>query len=212
VSRSPLRGLYAITPDALCAEPAHLESAVSAALRGGARLLQLRDKSGDARRRRASADRLMALCRTQGAHLLINDDLDLAAALGCGVHLGASDAPLALARSKLGPHAVIGISCANSLPRALAAQSQGASYVAFGRFFASRTKPGAPQAGLDLLRQARTQLGIPLCAIGGVTPANAPSLLEAGADLVAAVEGVFGTGTDEGVEAAAAAYARLFDE
>ena len=209
---NPLRGLYAITPDALCTEPARLESAAAAALRGGARLLQLRDKSGDARRRRASAQALLALCRAHGAQLLINDDLELAATLGAGVHLGANDAPLAQARQQLGPQALIGISCANSLPRALAAQAQGASYVAFGRFFASNTKPDAPQADLALLREARRDLRIPVCAIGGVTPANAASLIASGADLVAAIEGVFGGASDERIEAAAADYARLFAE
>jgi thiamine-phosphate pyrophosphorylase len=205
-----LRGLYAITPDALCSDPARLQSAAAAALRGGARLLQLRDKSGDAARRRASAQALSALCRLHGAQLLINDDLELAASLGAGVHLGASDTPLAQARQRLGPQALIGISCANALPRALAAQSQGASYVAFGRFFASSTKPGAPQAGLALLREARPRLQIPISAIGGVTPANAPALIEAGADLVAAIEGVFGS--PQTPEAAARSYSRLFAE
>ena len=209
---SALRGLYAITPDALCTDTARLESAAAAALRGGARLLQLRDKSGDDRRRRANAQRLQALCQQHGAQLLINDDVELAAALGAGVHLGASDSPLAQARARLGPQALIGVSCANMLARALTAQAQGASYVAFGRFFASNTKPDAPQADPALLREARPQLRIPVCAIGGVTPANARVLLDAGADLVAAIEGVFGAGSNNRIEAAAAAYARLFAE
>ena len=210
---SALRGLYAITPDALCADAARLKSAATAALRGGARVLQLRDKSGDPARRRANAESLLALCRAHGARFLVNDDVTLAAAIGAdGVHLGASDAPLAEARQQLGPQALIGVSCANALARALAAQAAGASYVAFGRFFDSKTKPNAPQADASLLREARPQLRIPVCAIGGGTATNAPALIAAGADLVAAVEGVFGAGSEAGIEAAAHAYARLFAE
>lgn len=212
----PLRGLYAITPDALCADPARLARAAAAALRGGARLLQLRDKSGDSARRRASAQALLALCRDAGAAFIVNDDVELAVAIGAdGVHLGAQDAPLRAARARLGPRALIGVSCANVLARALEAQASGASYVAFGRFFPSNTKPGAPQAHPPLLAAARAQLRIPMCAIGGVTPANAAGLIEAGADLVAAVEGVFGPGghgEPAAVEAAARSYARLFAE
>lgn len=210
---NPLRGLYAITPEALCAEPERLESAAAAALRGGARLLQLRDKTGDSARRRGTAARLLALCHRMGARFIVNDDLDLAEAIGAdGVHLGASDAPLQDARRRLGAAAFIGISCANNVERALSAQAQGASYVAFGRFFPSNTKPRAPQAGVALLRQARPLLRIPICAIGGVTPANAPELIKAGADMVAAVEGVFGAADDVAVEAAASAYSHLFAE
>lgn len=205
-----LRGLYAITPDALCGEPDRLETAAAAALRGGARLLQLRDKSGHAGQRRDTATRLLALCRRFDALLIVNDDVELAAGIGAdGVHLGASDAPLPAARERLGAGAIIGVSCASSLPRALAAQAQGASYVAFGRFFPSTTKPGAPQAELGVLREARAQLQIPICAIGGMTPQTAPAVIEAGADLVAAVEGVFGA---PDVEAAARAFGRLFAE
>jgi thiamine-phosphate pyrophosphorylase len=116
-------------------------------------------------------------------------------------------APLAAARARLGALAIIGVSCAGSLPRALAAQAGGASYVAFGRFFDSRTKPDAPPAPLGLLAEARPQLRIPLCAIGGVTPQNASALIERGADMVAAVEGVFGAAD---IEAAARGYAQFF--
>src|SRR6185295_837555 len=135
-----------------CRAPAQLERAVGAALAGGAKLIQYRDKAGDPETRRDSATRLLALCRAQGARLIINDDVELAAAIGAdGVHLGAHDTPLAEARRRLGPGAIIGTSCANRLERGLAAQEAGASYVAFGRFFASRTKPDAPQADVALL-------------------------------------------------------------
>lgn len=201
-------GLYAITSDALCAEETRLLAGVAAALRGGARWVQYRDKQAHPQQRHARADALLRLCRAQGAALIINDDLELAAALNAdGVHLGASDAPLAAARARLGPQALIGASCGNSLARAQAAAAAGASYVAFGRFFDSRTKPQAPKAEIEVLRQARAQLRIPVCAIGGITPALAPSLIAAGAHWIAAVDGVFGAAD---IEQAARAYARLF--
>ena len=205
-----LRGLYAVTSAALCREPARLAAAVAAALGGGARLIQYRDKESAPAARAAIARELLALCRATGARLIINDDAALAADIGAhGVHLGAGDLPLREARRRLGDTAIIGVSCGNRLERAIAAQDQGASYVAFGRFFPSRTKPEAPAAELPLLQQARSALRIPLCAIGGITPDNAAAVIAAGADLVAAVDGVFGAAD---VAGAARAYARRFVE
>lgn len=207
-----LRGLYAITSGDLCAYPARLRNAVHAALRGGAVLIQYRDKSGDAATRRRNARELLALCHGQGARLIVNDDLELAEAIRAdGVHLGARDGSIAEARSRLGPAALLGASCGPSLARGEAAIAAGASYVAFGRFFDSRTKPDAPRATLELLAQARSALTAPICAIGGVTSANAPALLAHGADLIAAVDGVFGHADPVHIEAAARAYAVLFD-
>lgn len=201
-----LRGLYAVTPDG--AAPQVLLAAAAAALRGGARLLQYRDKGGDPARRKEIAAQLLRLCRARGVPFIVNDDVDLCAALGAdGVHVGQADAPVAAARARLGDRAIVGVSCAGSLERARAAALAGASYVAFGRFFPSRTKPHAPPAALDVLREARTALSVPICAIGGLTPANAPAVVAAGADLVAAIDGLFGAAD---VEAAARAYAGLF--
>ncbi|MGH8540639.1 MAG: thiamine phosphate synthase [Stenotrophobium sp.] len=203
-----LRGLYAVTSESVCRSPETLLAAVAAALAGDAALIQYRDKRNDAAARARNAQALLGLCREHGALLIINDDVELAYAIGAdGVHIGAADAPLAQARARLGAAAIIGVSCANSLPRALAAQAGGADYAAFGRFFPSRTKPDAPPATLELLAQARPQLRIPICAIGGVTPDNAAPLIATGADMIAAVEGVFGA---EDIEAAARAYVRLF--
>lgn len=205
-----LRGLYAITSADLCRQPPRLIAAVAAAVAGGAALVQYRDKDNDAPTREALARELLGLCRAGHARLIINDDVALAARIGAdGVHLGASDLPLREARHRLGAAALIGISCANQLERARAAAGAGASYVAFGRFFPSRTKPNAPHAELSLLREARAALRLPICAIGGITPANAGAVIAAGADLVAAVEGVFGAAD---VAVAARAYARLFRE
>jgi len=182
---------------------------VRAALAGGARVIQYRDKTRDTARRERQARALAALCRAHGALFVINDDVALARAVAAdGVHLGRDDATLAQARAQLGPQAAIGVSCYNELSRALQAQAQGADYVAFGSFFPSRTKPAAVPATLELLRQARALLPLPIVAIGGITPTNGATLLHAGADALAVIEGVFGQ-TD--IDAAAKQYARLFD-
>ena len=203
-----LRGLYAITSEAVCRDTAVLLAAAEDALAGGARLLQYRDKWNSAETRARNAHVLLGLCHEHGALFIVNDDVELALSCGAdGVHVGNTDTSLASARERLGPQAVIGVSCAGSIDRALTAQAGGASYVAFGRFFDSRTKPNAPGAEASLLNTARPQLRIPVCAIGGVTPQNAGDLIARGADMVAAVEGVFGV-TD--IEAAARHYAQLF--
>ena len=204
----PLRGLYAITSETLCREPAHMAPAVAAALRGGAALIQYRDKWNALPLRRELAQTLLQLCRAQRVPLIINDDPDLADRVGAdGVHLGADDGDLRAARVRLGPDAIIGATCGDSLERAQIAARAGASYLAFGRYFPSRTKPEAPAAQLQTLGQARA-LGLPVCAIGGLTPENASIALAAGADLIAAVGGVFAAAD---VESAAAAYRVLFD-
>jgi thiamine-phosphate pyrophosphorylase len=204
-----LRGLYAVTSEAICRSPDRLIAAAEEALSGGARLLQYRDKWNSRQQRERNAHALLGLCHAHAVRLIINDDPELAIDVGAdGVHVGASDTPLARARELLGPDAIIGVSCAGSLERARAAQAGGASYVAFGRFFDSRTKPDAPPAALSLLGLARQQLQIPVCAIGGITPQLAPQVLLAGAELIAAVDGVFGAAS---IEAAAREYSRLFD-
>jgi thiamine-phosphate pyrophosphorylase len=181
-------GLYAITdgprPDLL--------DVVTQALAGGARLLQYRDKSGDSTRRYSEAAALRQLCDSYAVPLIINDDVALALAVAAdGVHLGRDDDDLAAARAVLGQDAIIGVSCYDSLQRAKTAATAGASYIAFGAFFPSPTKPLAPRASIELLRQSAA-LDVPRVAIGGITPDNAASLVEAGADYLAVISAVFG--------------------
>lgn len=163
-----LRGGYAITDTPLLAGGKLLPYA-EAALAGGARLLQYRDKSGDAVRRFDEAQALAELCLRHVATLIINDDLELAARLGAGLHLGQTDGSLATARARLGTDVVIGGTCHAQLELAERAVAEGASYIAFGRFFNSNTKPGAPAATVELLDQARARFAQPIVAIGGVT-------------------------------------------
>ncbi|MEJ8666722.1 thiamine phosphate synthase, partial [Pseudomonas sp. LP23] len=170
-----LRGLYAITDSQLLA--GRFLSHVEAALEGGVCLLQYRDKTDDAARRLREAEGLMKLCERYGTQLLINDDAELAARLGVGVHLGQTDGPLTPARALLGRQAIIGSTCHASLELAAQAASEGASYVAFGRFFNSVTKPGAPAANVGLLEPARAQVKLPIAVIGGITLDNAAPLV-----------------------------------
>jgi len=197
------RGLYAITNG----PRADLMAAVESALRGGAAMLQYRDKSSDTMRRHSEVRGLRELCRGHGAALIVNDDIELAAACAAdGVHLGEQDESIARARARLGQAAIVGVSCYASLERARAAAAAGADYLAFGAFFVSPTKPAAARASVDLLRAAKS-FGLPLVAIGGITSDNAAPLIAAGADFVAAVSGVFGASDPE---SAARGYAECF--
>lgn len=186
----PPQGLYAITREGY-PDPERLGEAVAAAIRGGAVAVQYRAKAAADPLR--EAERLLAVCRAAGVPLIVNDSVDLAARIEAdGVHLGRDDVALAEARQRLGPGAIIGVSCYDSLERAIQAAAGGADYVAFGRFFPSRTKPTAPCARLETLHEARRRLAVPIVAIGGITPGNGDSLVRAGAGLLAVIEAVFG--------------------
>ncbi len=205
----PFRGLYAITPE----DPLlpRLSAQLEAALRGGVRWVQYRNKSAPPPLRRAQAAEMMRLCRAYGARMIVNDDLPLALEIQAdGVHLGREDHgdKLAAAREALGPDKILGVSCYASLALAEAAARAGANYLAFGSLYPSRTKPAAPSAPLTLLGEAR-QIGLPIAAIGGITLENARPTLEAGADLLAVISDLFES-TD--IESRARAYTTLFSE
>ncbi|MGZ8228000.1 MAG: thiamine phosphate synthase, partial [Methylococcaceae bacterium] len=198
------RGLYAITQtdnksaDTIVAE-------VAAALRGGAGVVQYRDKNpADAL---YLAQCLLTICHQHNVPFIINDDIELAARVGAdGVHLGKDDGVIAEARARLGADAIIGVSCYNFIEQAIDAQEQGASYAAFGRFFPSTSKPLAAPAQLETLQKARLALTIPVVAIGGIVPENGAQLLSAGADVLAVIGGLF----DSEPEQSARAYQALF--
>lgn len=184
-----MKGLYVIT-DGSTGDT--LLGKVEQALRGGAALVQYRDKTTDAIRREWETAALRSLCHEHNALFLINDDVALAKTVQAdGVHVGRDDSALSAARGYLGKSAIIGVSCYNRLELALEAAVQGADYLAFGSFFPSPTKPDAPRATLELLQQARQQLTVPICTIGGITLDNAPSLLANGADMLAVITDVF---------------------
>ncbi len=208
--RARLRGLYGITDHQLLTDLTSLTDAVSQALQGGMRVLQYRAKRLAPGQRLEQARALRELCSNHQALFIINDDVELALAVAAdGVHLGREDPSIARARSQLGAQALIGCSCYNRLELAQQAQAQGADYVAFGRFFPSLTKPDAVQAEPALVKQARSALTIPICAIGGITPHNASILVEQGADMIAVIQGLF---AQHNVFQQAQQFSRLFPE
>ncbi|QXQ01819.1 thiamine phosphate synthase [Stenotrophomonas indicatrix] len=189
-SASPApRGVYLITPD----EPdtARLLARTAPLLAAGATWLQYRNKTASDALRREQATVLQALCAAHGVPLIVNDDPELAQAIGAaGVHLGGTDGDIGAARSLLGPDAIIGASCYDQLANAERAVAAGASYVAFGAFFPTTTKVTSSRAHPDLLRQSAA-LGVPRVAIGGLSPDNVGPIIDAGADLLAVVSGIY---------------------
>ena len=186
-----LRGLYAITDENLI-PPGSFARMIELALQGGVSIIQYRSKSTDADSRLQQASALKKLCEAYNTLLIINDDIELARTVQAdGIHLGEHDCSIAEARKHLGETVIIGRSCYNQIELALQAQSEGADYVAFGAFFSSPTKPLARTADIALLERARTRLDIPVCAIGGIDESTAAQLVEAGADMVAVISGLF---------------------
>lgn len=186
VSQRIIRGLYAVTPD--ISDTDELLRRVRLSLQGGARVLQYRNKTADATLKLAQAQALRLLTREFKTTFIVNDDAQLAAQVDAeGVHLGGEDGSVAAARALLGNSKIIGVSCYNRLSLAHEAVRQGADYVAFGAFFSSSVKPGAVQADLALLKTARSELSVPIVAIGGITQQNGASLVAAGANAMAVI-------------------------
>lgn len=185
-----ISGLYAITPDT-DNTPALLQK-VEAALSGGARLLQYRNKTASASLRLTQGRALLALCEKFQVPLIINDHLELALALDAHLHVGGEDGSASEARRKLGPDKILGVSCYSRLDNAAAAVAAGASYIAFGGFYPSKVKPGAnTRTSINLLGEAKRSWDVPVVAIGGITLDNAPALVAAGADSVAVITALF---------------------
>lgn len=201
-----IKGLYALTPDST--DTADLLRRVRLALSGGVQVLQYRNKLADASLRLSQAQALRALTREYGVTFIVNDDAQLAALVDAdGVHLGAADGDIKTARALLGNGRLIGVSCYNQLPLAQAAVLAGADYVAFGAFYSSTVKPDAAVATLDLLREARAKLGVPIVAIGGISAGNGAVLVQAGADALAVISAVFDAAD---IQLAAQNLAKLF--
>ncbi len=184
--------LYAITDSQLMPDE-KLFAGVTAALKGGCKYVQYRDKSGDEKKRLNDAKKLLELCNQYNANLIINDDVQLAHQTNAqGVHLGQDDGDVTKARELLGDTAIIGVTCHDSLELAEKAIADGATYIAFGRFFSSNTKPDARPAPLTLLTEARAKFpNTMIAAIGGITTENAHHVLAAGADMIAVCHSLF---------------------
>lgn len=181
-----MRGLYAITPD--IADTDALLRKVEQALKAGVAMLQYRNKMISKDKRLLQAKELAPLARGYGVPFIVNDDVEIALAVGAnGAHVGRDDGDLTAARSQLAGR-ILGASCYNDLEKARQAVRAGADYVAFGSVFPSPTKPDAVCAPLSLFAN---DLGVPLCAIGGITLQNAPALIAAGASLLAVITDLF---------------------
>jgi thiamine-phosphate pyrophosphorylase len=208
VTPAKLRGLYAITDENLIPETT-FAATIEQALSGGTAIIQYRDKSGSETKRLQQASALRSLCNEYRASLIINDDIALAKAVAAdGVHLGEDDISIEQARLILGKNAIIGISCYNQLQLGARAQAAGADYVAFGAVFTSPTKPHARSASCELISEAKSQLDIPVCAIGGIDKSNVESVIEAGADMTALISGLF---TEPDIRLTAEHISRLFN-
>ena len=187
-----IKGLYVIADTATIEEERFFEKA-EIAIAAGCHVLQYRDKTNDHTKRLRQASQLSRLCKEAGSVFIINDDAELAIQVNAdGVHCGINDRSVSEIRRSY-PELLIGASCYDSLQRANEMIAAGADYVAFGRFFASTTKPGATPANIDILRQAKQQLKHPVVAIGGIGAENAGILISSGADAVAVIGGVFNT-------------------
>ena len=191
-----LSGLYGITDHQLMPDDDTLMRFTECALRGGMRIVQYRNKSRDVTEKALlrQTQALLALCRAYDALFIVNDRVELARTVCAdGVHLGLRDAPLQETRAYLGPQAIIGITCGNSLSTAYEATLKGANYVAFGQFFHSETKECVSFVSHSTLLAYRQRCMLPIAAIGGITVENCPSVLAAGANMIATVRGLFAT-------------------
>jgi thiamine-phosphate pyrophosphorylase len=201
--------LYLVTPPAF--EPGAFARALEEALGGGdvaCLQLRLKDAGDDAVRRAAAA--LMPVCHAHDVAFIVNDRPDLAAEIGAdGVHVGQDDADYAAARAAMGSAGIVGVTCHDSKHLAYEAAEQGADYVAFGAFFPTATKPSDYRPDVELLRDWSLSMTVPCVAIGGITVENCAPLVEAGADFLAVVTGVWNH--PAGPAAAVAAFNEIFD-
>jgi thiamine-phosphate pyrophosphorylase len=174
---------------------------LEAAIQGGSRMIQLREKEWPSGRVFPLAERIAARCREAGVTFILNDRVDLAIAVGAhGVHLGQEDLPPAAARRMLPRGAVLGLST-HSLEQAKAAVAAGADYVAVGSIFPTGTKPNFQLVGPELIRSVRSHVPVPLVGIGGITPDNVAEVIRAGADGVAVISAVCGAADPAGAAA-----------
>ena len=202
-----MNGLYAIADCAVIEQQA-LYGNVLLAIEGGATAIQYRAKNISMERQSRDAATLATLCKQQKVIFIVNDDPQLAKQVGAdGVHIGRDDMTIAKTRSIVGNTMIIGYSCYNDVRRAKMAENAGADYVAFGSFFPSAIKPNAVQAPLALLTEATSAVSLPLVAIGGISASNGGQLIDAGADALAVISGVFKA---EDVRSATRQIASLF--
>ncbi len=184
--------LYVITDSRLLG-PRSLVEAVEEAIRGGATVIQYREKNAPTRKMVEEARLLRTLCKGKGVTFIVNDRIDVALAVDAdGVHVGDDDMPVWLARKILGPLKIIGAS-ADSVEKALLYAAEGADYLGVGSIYPTSTKPDAgPPIGIEGLRRIVSVVNIPVVAIGGINADNAKEVLGAGASGIAVISAVMG--------------------
>lgn len=202
-----IKGLYVITDEKLIPRKRFVET-VEKAIKGGAKIVQLREKQSSSEDILRLAEELLKLTRRYNVPLIIDDYPELARDIGAeGVHLGQHDTSLAEARKVLGNRAIIGVSCYSSIERGIEAHEEGADYLAFGTPFFTPTKPDRQPTSFEILKEARRVIPkIPIFAIGGITPQNVASILETGVDGIAVITSVFGSSDPEKVSRQLSAF------
>ncbi len=181
--------IYAISDDILMPENLALEYAREI-LECGVKFFQFRSKKAVKNEKLASE--ILNLCEKFGAKFIVNDDVKFAKKIGAkAVHLGKDDENIKEAFEILGKDAYVGVSCYNDINLAINAAKNGASYVAFGSVFTSLTKPNAPKCGLEVVKEAKQILNLPICVIGGINETNIGSLSHAKPDLIAIISAIY---------------------
>ena len=184
--------IYAISDDILMPENLALEYAREI-LECGVKFFQFRSKKAVKNEKLASE--ILNLCEKFGAKFIVNDDVKFAKKIGAkAVHLGKDDENIKEAFEILGKDAYVGVSCYNDINLAINAAKNGASYVAFGSVFTSLTKPNAPKCGLEVVKEAKQILNLPVCVIGGINETNIGSLSHAKPDLIAVISAIYKDG------------------
>jgi len=182
--------LYVITDARLAQGRSHLE-VIEAAIKGGATVVQYREKEATTKKMIEEARVLKALCHKKGIPFIVNDRVDVALAVDAdGVHLGDDDMPVGIARRLLGPDKIIGAS-ADSVEKALLYSKEGADYLGVGSVFATSTKPDAGEPiGLEKLSRIVRAVSIPVVAIGGINEDNVAEVIRTGVAGVAVVSAI----------------------
>ena len=184
--------IYAISDDLLMPENLALDY-TREILECGVKFFQFRSKKAVKNEKLASE--ILNLCEKFGAKFIVNDDVKFAKKIGAkAVHLGRDDENIKEAFEILGKDAYVGVSCYNDINLAINAAKNGASYVAFGSVFTSPTKPNAPKCDLEVVRQAKQTLNLPVCVIGGINERNIGSLFYANPDLIAIISAIYKDG------------------
>lgn len=196
--KTALSGLYAVTDKKLIPRESFAET-VEKVIRGGASLIQLREKDTEPGELIELGKSLLVITKSYGVPLIVNDSPEIAMEIGVdGVHLGEGDCSIEHARSVLGESAIIGVSCYGLIERGINAEQMGADYVAFGTPYSTPTKPGRIPTPLEVLREAVENIKtIPIFSIGGITSENAAPILETGVDGIAAITSIFGSNDPE---------------